>query len=153
MRILNILLIALVISAGTVHAQTDEKQEVQKVIEALFDGMRAGDSSAVTKAFTKDAIMQTIMVNREGKPVKIEGSLERFVTAVGTPHEQVWDERIGGFEIKIDAELASVWTPYQFYAGDTFSHCGVNSFQLMKTGEGWKIFHIVDTRRTQSCVE
>jgi hypothetical protein len=49
--------------------------------------------------------------------------------------------------------MASVWAPYKFYLGDKFSHCGVDVFQLMKTGDGWKIIYIVDTRRKGDCVE
>ena len=147
------LLLVLLLMGGSAFAQTGDEAEVQKVIEALFDGMRAADSSTVSAAFTTDAIMQSIHLNRDGNLVKSEGSLARFKQAVGTPHDQVWDERIAWFDIKVDADLASAWTPYQFYLGDNFSHCGVNSFQLMKTEEGWKIFHIVDTRRGSDCVE
>ena len=49
--------------------------------------------------------------------------------------------------IKIDGALASVWTPYKFYSGATFSHCGANSFQLVKIDGAWKIQYIIDTRR------
>jgi hypothetical protein len=63
------------------------------------------------------------------------------------------NEKLNGYEIKVDGDLASAWTPYEFYVGEEFSHCGVNSFQLLKTADGWKIFHIVDTRRKDNCVE
>tara|TARA_R110000868_G_scaffold304437_3_gene565007 strand:+ start:29624 stop:30082 length:459 start_codon:yes stop_codon:yes gene_type:complete len=136
----------------SLFAQTQE-QEVQVVIETLFDGMRAGDSSMVASTFTSDAIMQTVTKNQAGEVVKLQGQLSQFLKAVGTPHEQVWDERIGGFDIKIDGDLASAWTPYQFYAGDSFSHCGVNSFQMAKLNGKWKIMYIVDTRRQTKCIE
>ena len=32
-----------------------------------------------------------------------------------------------------------------------FSHCGANSFQLMKGADGWKIVYLVDSRRTEGC--
>jgi hypothetical protein len=44
-----------------------------------------------------------------------------------------------------------VWTPYAFYYDGNFSHCGVDSFQLARTAEGWKVVQIADTRRTQGC--
>ena len=119
----------------------------------MFDGMRAGDSSMVASAFVKDAPMSSVFTNREGKVVVSGGSLSSFLTAVGTPHDGVWDERISGFDIRVDGDLASVWTPYQFYLGDTFSHCGVNSFQMAKLDGAWKIIYIVDTRRATECVE
>ena len=42
-------------------------------------------------------------------------------------------------------------TPYKFYVGEKFSHCGVNSFQLVKIRGEWKIQYIIDTRRRQNC--
>lgn len=136
-----------------VKAQEKERQNVQKVIEMLFDGMRSGDSSIVSKAFTNDAILQTVVVNEEGETVVHTGQLQKFLNAVGGPKNEVWDERIGSYTIHVDDKLASAWTPYSFYRGETFSHCGVNSFQLVKKEDNWKIFFIVDTRRGSGCVE
>ena len=148
-----IYLFGLVLISGiSAQAQTPEK-DVQSVIETLFDGMRAGDSTMVASAFTRDAVMQTIARNQQGEIVKIEGNLKQFLNAVGGPKEQIWDEKIGSYEIRIDGELASAWTPYQFYVGDNFSHCGVNSFQLAKLDGEWKIIYIVDTRRRTNCIE
>lgn len=145
------LILSLLLSTNLL-AQTSE-QEVKVVIETLFDGMRAGDSSMVASTFSRDAIMQTIASNQAGEVMKREGSLSQFLTSVGTPHDEVWDERIGDYDIKIDGDLATAWTPYQFYVGDNFSHCGVNSFNLAKMKGEWKIIYIVDTRRRTNCVE
>ncbi|MBO6524933.1 MAG: nuclear transport factor 2 family protein [Balneolaceae bacterium] len=145
-------LFLLIITVVQINAQVPER-EVQAIIETLFDGMRAGDSAMVASAFTRDAVMQTVAQNQSGEVVVRKGDLNQFLTAVGTPHEQIWDEKIGGYEIKIDGELATAWTPYQFYLGDNFSHCGVNSFQLAKLGGEWKIIYIVDTRRRTNCIE
>ncbi len=146
------LLVLLFLMCINANAQNPE-QEIKTVIETLFDGMRAGDSAMVASAFSRDAIMQTVAKNQAGEVVKRQGQLAQFLTSVGTPHAQVFDERINGFDIKIDGELASVWTPYQFYMGDNFSHCGVNSFQMAKMGGEWKIIYIVDTRRRTNCIE
>jgi SnoaL-like domain len=56
-----------------------------------------------------------------------------------------------GKEIKIDANMAMAWTPYKFYIGENFSHCGVNLFTLVKLEQDWKIVNIIDTRRRQGC--
>ncbi|RNC79890.1 MAG: DUF4440 domain-containing protein [Balneola sp.] len=137
---------------GTANAQSPE-MEVQKVIETLFDGMRAGDSSMVASAFTRDAIMQTVFKNPQGEVIKQDGDLAGFLNTIATPREEILDEKILDYQIKIDADLASAWTPYQFYIGDNFSHCGVNSFQLAKLDGEWKIIFIVDTRRRAGCLD
>lgn len=127
-------------------AQTEE-QAVQKAIETMFDGMRAADSAMVHSVFTDNAMMQTIAKNQSGEVRLQDGALEDFLKAVGTPHDAQYDERILSYDIKIDGEMAAVWTPYEFYLGDKFSHKGVNSFQLAKLKGKWKIIYIVDTRR------
>jgi hypothetical protein len=72
---------------------------------------------------------------------------------VGTPHDEVWDERVLSEKVEIDGPLASVWTEYAFYAGDEFSHCGIDAFQVAQTPEGWRIIALTDTRRRDGCRE
>lgn len=149
-RFLPIMLLALIVGANKVSAQSEE-EAIKKTIMTMFDGMRKGDSAMVHSVFEDKAIMQTIAANRSGKVVVNDGSLEGFLKAVGTPHDQVWDEKIEFSHINIDGPMASVWTPYEFHLGGNFSHCGVNSFQLYKGDNGWKIIYIVDTRRRDNC--
>ena len=148
----GIFLLSLLLSYS-VKAQKTDREMILSQIETLFDGMRAGDSSAVSKVFTDNATMQSIFKNRDGNTVINSGSLMNFKNAIGTPHEQVWDERVANIQINIDGEMATAWVPYSFYLGDNFSHCGVNSFQFAKTSEGWKAISIVDTRRRTNCAE
>lgn len=84
--------------------------------------------------------------------MSIEGEpLDSFLVAVSKPHAKVYDERITFDVIKIDGEFAMVWSPYKFYLGDKFSHCGVDSFQLVKINGEWKIQYLIDIRRRQGC--
>ena len=146
--ILTALLLAIV--GFSAKAQTDE-QEVEKVIRSLFDGMRAKNADQVTAAFSADAIMQTVMAKPEGSTVG-SNAVGDFVKRIGsTPAETHLDEQILDYQIKVDGTMASAWTPYKFYVNGNFSHCGVNSFQLVKMAEGWKIVYIIDTRRKENC--
>jgi hypothetical protein len=77
--------------------------------------------------------------------------LDSFLVAISKPHTEVYDERITFGAVKIDGELAMVWAPYKFYLGEKFSHCGVDSFQLVKINGEWKIQYLIDTRRRQGC--
>ena len=53
--------------------------------------------------------------------------------------------------ISIDGRLASAWMEFAFYLGENLSHCGVNSMQLYRTDEGWKIVYLADTNRPPTC--
>ena len=129
---------------------TDEA-EVLKVVVYLFDGMRAGDSSMVSSCFYEQVDMFTSYTNKKGEAVFVKDDVQKFINAVGTPHEEVWDEKIWDTEIRVDGNLAQVWTKYGFYLDEKFSHCGVDAIHLTKTKDGWKIFHLSDTRQREGC--
>lgn len=105
----------------------------------------------VRSVFDPSARLQTTFTNRDGEPVLKSDKIDGFIAAVGTPHDEVWDEKIWTFETKIDGNLATAWTEYTFYAGEKMSHCGVNAFHLFKSNDGWKITQITDTRHRDNC--
>lgn len=125
--------------------------EVKAPINALFDGMRRSDTALIQSAFAPTAILQTITKTKDGLTSVRTEELKKFISSVGLPHPEVYDERITFDLIKIDGDLAIAWTPYRFYVGEKFSHCGVNSFQLVRLNGVWKIQYIIDTRRREGC--
>ncbi|MCX2573498.1 nuclear transport factor 2 family protein [Pedobacter sandarakinus] len=128
----------------------DEEKEIKMVVNNLFAGMKSGDSTLARSAFAKDCIFQTVG-NKDGKTVVRNESLDGFIKLIGSPHPQKFDERIVFTKILVDGPLASVWTDYKFYVDEKFSHCGVNSFQLVKGEGGWQIVYLIDTRRKDDC--
>ena len=148
-RLFAAVLLAIAGGAGSVAAQAaTPEQEVKAVVERLFNGMRAADSAAVHAVFHPQARLQTTAV-RQGEPVLRTDSIEAFLRAVGTPHTEVWDERVSNLEIRTDGDLATAWMDYAFFVGQRFSHCGVNALQFVRTGQGWKVLQIIDTRRRE----
>lgn len=151
-KIRVILLMLLVAAVNTLHAQKNNEEEaIKNVINQLFDGVRKADSTAIRATFKEDAILQTVAKSKEGKAFLKTQKLNDFVASVAQVRNVVLDERIVFAKILIDDNLASVWTDYQFFIGDKFNHCGVNSFQLVKIADTWKIVYLIDTRRKENC--
>jgi len=154
-RFLLLVLLAAYLPAPEAMAQpaTEEastaETAVRVTIAALFDGMRAGDSTAVRRVFHENARLHTAVGPSDTTALQ-ETPVDAFVEAVGQPHERVWDERTWDVEVRVDGPLASAWVPYVFYLGDERSHCGVNAVQLVRQSEGWRILQLTDTRR-QAC--
>jgi hypothetical protein len=149
----TLLLLVLTASAHPAFAQktTSETEVVKQTITTFFDGMRRGDSTLVRRTLAPGAVFHGIG-GQSGQPPALQTErISDFLKAVGTPHPEVWDERVQFSQVLIDANLASVWAPYEFYLGSKFSHCGYDSFQLVKLADGWKIAHIIDTRRKEKC--
>ena len=119
---------------------------VRATVAQLFDGMRARDTLAVRATLHPEARLMSVV--RRGDAHHVEtGSLDAFVAALGAS-EIPWDERVDDVDVRVDDGLATAWMAYRFYAGEQFSHCGVNAMQLALTPSGWQIVQIMDTRRT-----
>jgi len=140
----------LIISSITVQAQTAE-DSVKIVINRLFEAMKNGDAALLKSTFADSAILQTITRNKEGNTIVQNEEVAEFINFVSKQPKGAADERITYDLVKIDGSLAIAWTPYKFYFNGTFSHCGVNSFQLVRFNNGWKIQYLIDTRRRQGC--
>ena len=102
--------------------------------------------------FAKEVIMASASRNREGNPVlKRENSIHDFAKQVASQKPGALSEEIWGLKIQVDGDFAQAWCDYAFYYENKFNHCGADAFHLFKTKEGWKIFHLADTRRKDGC--
>ncbi|WP_420149850.1 nuclear transport factor 2 family protein [Spirosoma sp.] len=138
----------LLLATLPVFAQTNtDEAAVSTTIKQLFDGMRKNDSTQVKNAFLPGATLQTIVKSKEGNVSVRNEDIGKFAASVAKAPPSSLDEQLTGMEIKIDAELATAWTPYTFYYQSKKSHCGVNAFTLVKVNGNWKIQNIIDTRR------
>ena len=63
------------------------------------------------------------------------------------------DERIETPKVQIDDQLGSLWAYFTLTRGGEtkIDSCGVNLFLLRKGPDGWKVFQIANTRRTEGC--
>ncbi|MCL7958895.1 MAG: nuclear transport factor 2 family protein [marine benthic group bacterium] len=138
--------------ARPIVAQTAE-DEVRAVVDALFDAMRASDSAAVRELFHPEMEKMASSGVRDGVAGVGFGPISGFVEAVGGAEPGALDEKIGPAEIRIDDNLATVFTPYAFHYNGNLSHCGVNVFLIARVGEDWRIVGLADTRRRQGCEE
>ena len=141
--------------AASVLAQSataPENEAIVKVVRRLFEGMEKGDSAIVRSTFASEVTLATMRRNKENKgQIARENSIAGFLKAVGTPHPDAWHEEIWNIRVQQDDNFAQVWCDYAFYVGSRFSHCGVDAFHLYKSDDGWKIFHLADTRRSTPC--
>lgn len=150
----SFLLMLIVGFSLSVQAQSDEVAAVTEVVNKMFNAMYTNDTTLFKSVFTEKVTMVRVLRNREGKPVLQQNEgIGPFVKGIAKPNpkgaltEEMWNTKV-----EIDGDLAQFWCDYAFYVGNKFSHCGVDAFQLHKTADGWKIFHLADTYRTECII-
>ena len=145
------LFLLLLITAGSaVHAQT-ATDSVKSVINKMFTGMKESDTMLVKTCFTEGAILQTFAKNKQGETIITTETVSDFAKIIATIPKGAADEQIVFKDLKIDGPMAAVWTPFKLYFNGKFYSCGVNSFQLVRINDEWKIQYILDTRRKNNC--
>ena len=148
----RILLMVTLLFALTLNAQKAESENVKATIIEFFDAFHKQDTTALKSKAKGNINMQSISVNIDGETVLSENDYFQFVQNIASiPKDRTFEEKLLDFTIKVDGNMANAWTPYEFWYQEKLSHCGVNSFQLIKEDEKWKIIYLVDTRRREGC--
>lgn len=127
------------------------EDSIKTVVNKLFDAMKNSDAILLKTTFADSAVLQTITNDKDGKTIIENDKVDDFAAVITKITKGDADERIVYDVIKIDGPLAIVWAPYKFYYKGVFSHCGVDSFQLVKINGEWKIQYLIDTRRKRGC--
>jgi hypothetical protein len=147
-----LMLLVLLASGAPVRGQQapsgSEAAAVRAVIDQLFDGMRERNTAKMGATFFADA--RLFGLSQDGN-VRMTPAMDFVASIERAPAGVLLDEVLGEVEIRIDGQLATAWTYYDFFAGDNFSHCGYNAFQMLKAGGEWKIVSITDSRRRDGC--
>ena len=129
-----------------INAQTSP----YNAVERFFDAFHTKDSIVLQEAFASDARLQRAEI-RNGISVVRNSSIPNFIKAVSNnPESAIWDERLGDPIVQQHQNLATVWVPYRFYLNNQLSHCGFNSFTLVRLNSVWKILSLIDTS-SQEC--
>lgn len=130
-----------------VHGLSAQEAEVRKAIDTFFEGFHQQDTVKMQSVFAKEMILQSIAETKDGAKLSVEsaGQLKKSIASI--PKNIKFEEKLLSYKIQVDGAMAHVWTPYEFYVNGKLSHSGVNSFQLFKDKDGWKIVYCIDTRR------
>ena len=146
---LVVVAIASLLAATPARAQNDERAVVAAVTKFL-DGIRTRDTSLMRSTVVSGATFVPVGgPTGLGAPSAIDGIIERTGKGTGPGN----DERIEAPKVQIDEQLASLWAYFTLsLPGETkIDRCGVNVFLLRKAPDGWKIFQIAATSRTEGC--
>ena len=124
-----------------------QESEIQLTIGKFFNAFHQRDSVALKKVCSENLVLHSISESEKGPKFSIQKASDFFKSIAAIPLSMKFEEKILSFKVQVDGSMAHVWTPYEFYVNGKLSHSGVNSFQLFKENEVWKVVYIIDTRR------
>ncbi len=132
--------------ANECSAQTSDREAAIGVVRTMFAALAKGDTAGMRATFYPEArVVQT--GTREGKRFYQVNPIDDFLKSIGAAAGRKLEEQLIAPTAQVDDNLAVVWAKYRFLVDGKTSHCGVDSYQLVRGDAGWKLLHIVDTQR------
>ncbi len=122
-------------------AATDvQRAEILATVQGVFDAL-GGDADKLSEVMMPDVTMRSNNIEEDGTVTSststVEGLRDRIVSSGSTMVERMFDS-----QVMVSGPIATVWTPYDFYTGGEFSHCGIDVVTLLHTQDGWRVMSL-----------
>ena len=129
------------------HIPSDEdRAAILSVVQSLFDALAERDGPALRALLHHDVVMRSVEAGSDGERSIATSTVDDLVARV-EGSEEILTERMFDAEVRISGDLAMVWTPYDFYVGETLSHCGADVFVLVRSDDVWRVTGLSWTRQ------
>jgi hypothetical protein len=135
------------LAAAPSFAATKDEAAVLAPVQAMFDGMAKYDQDAMRATVQPEG---SVALLRKGKVVRM--TLGEFIDHIKPTKNKIL-ERIHDPLVRIDGDLAMVWTPYEFLINGEVKHCGTDLVHLVRMDGRWVIAGIADNSRDECPVK
>ncbi len=122
-----------------------ERESVMKVVDSFLKAIDKKD----TALFNSLLIVEAQAFVSQGDYIEMKA----MKMLVDFPSDQQWKERVDKDKVKVAVSgvIASVSAPYRFWINDEFSHCGYETFSLVKEKGSWKITSLTFSMEVIGC--
>ncbi len=136
---------ALLSAAPATAAPPDERAAVLATVQTLLDSWRGAQPDKGEAVLHPEFRLVTLQGEGAERKVNLD-TRAHLLESMHHIRSPGWDDRLIAPEVRIDPHgLANVWSRYAFYFDGVLHHCGYVSFELYRTGDGWKIVNFSDT--------
>jgi hypothetical protein len=140
------------VSSGAVpmRAQTPTvaDREVVATVQRIFDAMAACDAATIRTLTVAEGRLFRLAPGAAAGPrsSSLEEFSQQFTTCSRRVLERMWEP-----QVRVHKDIATLWAPYDFWLNGAFSHCGIDSFELVRTDGGWKLTGGIYTVEKEGC--
>lgn len=129
---------ATLLCAGPAWADDDPAQEAKLAVNGFMNAIASDDKTDLADHMVPEAM---IFVHNRMDPAN-----PRVDHLTVAQHLENWAKRDARYiedmaytSVLVDGDMAHVWGPYSFWVNYELSHCGINSLNLVRTQDGWKV--------------
>ena len=136
-----VLLLASVAQSARAQAIDADGKAAIAVADSVLAALSRGDNVTLARL-----VLDSSVVGGAGLRDGVERlSLRTWGLYISRTGPATFTERGFDATARVQDRVAQVWMPYDFYVGDKWSHCGVDSFTLMKSEGRWRVAALIYT--------
>jgi SnoaL-like domain len=128
-------------------SKSDDSKAASEIPGKLFAAMKEKNADAIRSLFMAEGQLVAIDRPRTGEGLSKTRvfTADAFAKLIAEAKAPEFIEKMDKTKVEIFGDMALVYGRYTFHVGDKFSHCGTNSFHLVRTADGWKIANAAST--------
>lgn len=153
MKQLLIIILFVFLAAADARGQTAAKtsDDASAIPDMLFAAMREKNATKIADLFLPAGQLVAIDKPKDGKGLSTTRVFtpDAFSKMIAGAQGGDFIEKMPEKDVKVSGDMATVSGRYTFHVGDKFSHCGMNTFHLVRTEAGWKIANGASTLEFQ----
>lgn len=140
-------------AARPLSAQSSDadRAAVLSVVQRLFTAMAQRDTTAARALLMPGSRFVAIFGDGTGSTPRVQADttfLRNLATGTDRLLERMWEP-----VVQLRGPLATVWAPYDFYVNGQRTHCGVDTFTLLRGGMVWRLSDISYTVERTGCAD
>jgi hypothetical protein len=146
--------IVIILSVGNAAAEDDDRAEILALMDQAFHAVGSGipdDMRAIQVAEGTSISFRQHPDGNRGELLMRMTTNEELLADDADSDDKYSERWTGNPVVMIRGPIAVVWGEYEFRINGEFSHCGVDSADLVKTDDGWKIANWMWTVEKEGC--
>ena len=147
----SLLLTTLISMSSIATAQPDaERAAILETVDKFFAALGAHDRNGLA-AVTLPGSLNISVSNplTSTRDIRTQ-NYTQLLNGLGAEGPEFL-ERYWNPTVLIEGNIAVFWAPYDFHIEGEFSHCGIDSFQLVKRDGTWLLSNLSWTRQRDNC--
>ena len=122
---------------------------IKYVVTELLDAISTNDSTKAKRLVIEEGHVMRVSKGRDDKRISFRSN-RTFIEQTGNRtmavHERMWDPII-----IYRGDIAIAWTTYDLHINEKFSHCGAETFNLVRKNSKWLISDWAYTVEPNNC--
>jgi ketosteroid isomerase-like protein len=136
-------------AAAPQQSSTEDEAAILVATNAFFAAVEAKDQRRILAAVIPDGTATSVLVDGEGQPRIRSWHWNSYYANIAAQGR--FTERMVEPEVRVERDIAMVWGRYELSIDGAFRQCGVNHFEMVRSGGKWLVYNLIWTNQRAGC--